>query len=31
MLPRVKTFSIEDKMLKLNIPDWGWIELEEVK
>jgi heat shock protein HslJ len=31
MLPRVKTFSIEGKNLKLNIPDWGWIELEVVK
>jgi len=31
MLPRVKTFSMEDRMLKLNIPDWGWIVLEEVK
>ena len=31
MLPRVKTFSIEGKILKLNIPDWGWIELIAVK
>jgi len=31
MLPQVKTFEIEGSNLQLNIPGWGWIELEAVK
>jgi hypothetical protein len=28
MLPSVKTYQIEKNKLKLEIPDWGWINLE---
>ena len=31
MLPQVKTSEIEGSKLKLNVPGWGWIELEAVK
>ena len=28
MLSRVETYSIEENKLKLNVSDWGWINLE---
>ncbi len=27
MLPQVKSFHFEQKKLKLEVPEWGWIEL----
>lgn len=31
MLPEVTSYTIEGKTLKLNVPQWGWIELEMVE
>jgi heat shock protein HslJ len=28
LLPEVKSYSFEENILKLNVPDWGWIKLE---
>ncbi|NQU52986.1 MAG: META domain-containing protein [Bacteroidetes bacterium] len=28
MLSRVESYSFEDNQLKLNVPEWGWINLE---
>lgn len=28
MLPQVTSYTIEGNMLKLNVPQWGWINLE---
>lgn len=28
MLPQVTTYSIEGNILKLNVPQWGWLNLE---
>ena len=28
MLPRVESFEIENNKLKLQVPEWGWINLE---
>ena len=30
MLPQIQSFAIEGQTLKLNVPDWGWIELSRV-
>lgn len=31
MLPQVTSYSIEGKIMKLNVPGWGWIELDKLK
>jgi len=28
MLPKVKTFQVEKNKLRLDVPGWGWINLE---
>lgn len=28
MLPQVESYQIESNILKLEVPDWGWINLE---
>ena len=28
MLPQVSSYTIEGNILKLNFPQWGWINLE---
>jgi len=30
MLPQVTTYNIENNVLRLNVPEWGWINLERI-